>query len=370
MTMKRMFKVSKKELNKALQALSKVVSNTSTLPILTYVHFDFCVGTLTITGTNLDETLQYSICPVVYTGGGKFVLPLKALKDALKGKSKDVLTFTVESQDIVKMSIQDGMTKQFKTFEVDEFPSIPSGDGEGGPSPDFLESYRKSLPFASTDETRHLLNGVFFEVPESEKTEGLKVETVAATDGRRLVCWSGMDITLPKSIIVPRSKFLQSQKIPDPVYLQYSKDRMLLCLRSGPYVYHCKIVEGMYPNFRQVIPKDRGDLTFTIPEDRVDEFKGNLSAVSFKTGYVKFSWKKKGLTLLASDPDEGDIEIPMPWVEVKGTLKDKYIGLNPICVRDAVVAGFREFNVTNSLCPTLSKLEDTGTHVLMPIRIT
>ena len=301
----------------ALAGLGRVLSRTITLPVLATVRVIRHRGTITLAATDLDLHLCYThrtehppLTPLAQAlaemrwarePAEGICVPSAALRGAAKAKGEiliaaDRLTFSTGAGDT---------TLPFEGIAVAEFPWHE--DEHYSPVCSFDAPSRTALlhaaHFGSTDETRFVLNGVHL---ESRAGDGKPAEpVVVATDGRRLYMHPLPVIAdLPQSVILPPAalnvlsapalrdrdwifmftKGKETVRPPSGAALaDYAKAlaawnaatpaaRKLVekpkkpasekipatpraRFHAGPWELTSKIIEGIFPNWRQVMPQ-------------------------------------------------------------------------------------------------------------------
>jgi DNA polymerase-3 subunit beta len=358
--------IPRSELKEACQGISKIVSGKQSLPVLGCVRLRANDRQVVAEATDLDQLVEYRFDGAEVDGEGACILPVAVLKALAKGGKTEQVE--LDAQDPLRIGVTNHVrgsaVRQTVTgLALDEWPAfhvdVPTQPADG-----FLETYRRLAPFASTDETRHVLNSVFVEVGSGEQPV-----TMAATDGRRLACFNSMALPLKQSVVVPVTKFLGWSALGADVEIGVRDEdgRIWLGVRSGKFLYAVKTVDGTYPNYRQVIPAEPGEHVIAIADGDVELLKqvlptlpgGDEIAIVGQDGHV---------TLYGRGPDDDRWStLKLENTSYSGTRT--FIGLNRDYILDALAAGFREFAITDELCPVLSRDNQGGTHVLMPMRV-
>jgi len=250
-----------------------------------------------------------------------------------------------------------------------EFPRFPQA--EGGKAlkmeQNTLHNLLKRTAYAaSNDETRYVLNGVFM----SFKADKL---TVVATDGRRLALaeadvevapGSEIEFILPTKAVAELQRLLADK---GEAKLTIRENQIIMDL--GSTILVSKLIEGTYPNFRQVIP--------TEAKERVnlerDPFLGALHRASIlaseKTQSVKLNFGKNILTITATTPDVGEAKETLV-INYKG--KEINIAFNPLYLMDplrSLDADEVIMELTDDLSPGVLKINAPFLYVLMPMRL-
>jgi len=239
-----------------------------------------------------------------------------------------------------------------------------STDVETKPAAGFLETYRRLIPFSSKDDTRYTICSVYVEVGKGESPI-----TMIATDGRRLSTWNSMSLPIKQSVVLPVTKFLSWNRLPDDAEIgaRADTDATWFGVQAGSFTYSVKAIDGVYPNYRQVIPAEPGEHLIWFTDEDVDLLRQVLSTLPGGDDITLVGQDGK-MTLYGRGPDETQ------WATV--TLESTtysgdraFFGVNRWYLLDALDAGFREFAITDELSPLLSRDTNGGTHVLMPLRV-
>ena len=196
------FIVSSSALLKSLSKISGVIPSRSVLPIIENFLFEIEEGSLRISTTNLEISMQTSL-PIESRGGTlKIAVPAKILQDILKQLPDQPITFSISDETFaIEISSENGKYKLSGENGLD-FPKIPVAENTQAatmPGKVLLRAINKTLFAASTDEDKAALNGIYFNLGEN----GL---TFVATDAHRLVRYRRVDITVNEaaSFIVPQ----------------------------------------------------------------------------------------------------------------------------------------------------------------------
>lgn len=361
--------IPRSELKDALYGLSKVVNQRAPVPILASVRLDAEGQTIRLTGTSIDQTATYSIAvaePV--PAPVSFLIPLAELQAVLKtaqganiliepGKDAVTITATVAGQ---------GIGRRIETCDNKDWPELAAAADTLPVAPGFLQSLRQALTFASTDDSRPLLKAAFLDV--SAKSG----HRIVATDSRRLTVLPCGTLPLAESLIVPSTRFLNWSRLGCDTRIGAGKG--VFTLRCGPWAYMTKVVEGRFPNYRQVIPSFGKDAT--VLELSVEDAELLVKALP---GLPSFG-NATDVVVLRLAPNavcvcsRGNAKAPEAVLRLEkskciGTTVS--VGLDRRFLRDALVAGFRLWEVRDSTSPLvghLSKDDAHSCHVLMPVR--
>ena len=247
------FIVSSIYLLKQLQILGGVINNSNTLPILDNFLFELKNSKLTVSASDLESTMA-STMEVESDNEGSVAVPAKLLLETLKTFPEQPLTFVVEDNNTIEISSNHG--KYVLAYaSADEFPKSISLDSPSTTivSADILATaISKTIFAAGSDDLRPVMSGVFFQF----STESL---TFVATDAHKLVKYQRLDAKSENStsFILP-SKPLNLLKnclsSNSETKIEYNQNNAFFTI--GELHLVCRLVEGKYPNYEAVIPKE------------------------------------------------------------------------------------------------------------------
>ena len=272
------FVVSSTELLAHLQAISRVISSKNTLPILDNFLFSLSKNDLEITASDLESTLITRMKIENTEGDGSIAIPSRILLDTLKEFSVQPLTFDINPDTMaVVISSENGKFSVVGQNGID-FPVLPSIKKEKKFSftldADLLLSGITRTLFATADdELRPVMGGIFVEA-SAEKI------TFVASDAHKLVRYQRTDAKAEasSSFILPKkpASLLKNilPKEEGPVAVEFDDKNAFFTLAD--YKVVCRLVEGNYPNYNSVIPRNNPR---KITIDRV-EFYNTLKRVS------------------------------------------------------------------------------------------
>ena len=172
--------IGKEKLITGLQAVQNIVSTRTTLPILSNVLLQAAEGKLVLTATDLDVTVSCGVEANVKEGGS-ITVPVKKLFGIVRELATPEIELEVDDKGICSIKAGASFFK-IHGLSADEFPPIPKFEEERKIilEQGSLRSILKRTSYAvSTEETRYVLNGIFFSLGDQRIT-------VVATDGRRL----------------------------------------------------------------------------------------------------------------------------------------------------------------------------------------
>lgn len=295
------FIISSTALLRNLQSVSGVLSTSNTLPILDNFLFEITDNLLTISASDLETTMRTSL-EVEANEGGKIAVPAKLLLEVLKNLPDQPCTFSVNHANFsIEISYDNGKSKMVG-FNGDEFPKIPTIENSSSVkvSGEIISSAINKTLFASgNDDLRPVMSGVFCQFSPQDII-------FVATDAHKLVRYRRTDSTAEStsSFILPKKplNLLKSTISNDmEVLIEYNESNAVFTF--GDTVLVCRLIDGKYPNYEAVIPKENPNVLII---DRA-QFLGSIKRVSIfankTTHQIKLKLAGSELTLFAEDLD-------------------------------------------------------------------
>ncbi len=373
-------KIGVQELARALARSQGIVEKKSTMPILSHVLLEAAQGDeLHVSATDLDISVSSEHkCEVLKEG--KVAVPAKQLYEIVKAlPEKDVVLKRASNN---YLEIRSGAAEfRLVGLPAEDFPALPRFDKvqlvKVEPRP-LLQMIELTGFAVSSDETRYNLNGVFFEPSPG----GLRA---VATDGHRLSLAERPlegDFHMKKGVILPRKGLGEMKKLlleaeEGETRLGFVENSAVLQRPNVKLVM--RLIEGVFPDYRQVIPKV-GEKRFTVGRERFLDTLRRISLLSTdKAHAVKLELATGTLRVLSQNPDLGEAkeEVPVQYqgdplkigfnarylMDVLGALA----ALEPVAVQDVVV------ELADDLSPGVVKPAGESTTqftaVVMPMRI-
>ncbi len=373
-------RISVTELARAVAVAQGAVQKKNTMPILSHVMLDASGGKdgggrLTLIATDLDIGVRTErACEV--TSAGAVTIPARSLADMVRElPGPDVTLKKLPNQHV---EVKSGRTRaRLMALAADEFPALPPYQEASFVNVDttlLLNMVDKTLYAASQDETRYNLNGVLF-----EPTQGDGPLTMVATDGHRLVriersVEGTARLGLPGPVILPRKGLGELRRIfgsdlEGNIELGFKDNHAVV--RKGTTMMGMRLVDGQFPDYKQVIPKLADKLVRLTRQDLVDSLKRVSVLASDKMQPVKLALTKDQLVVSCNNPEAGEISDDVP-VEYAGQAIE--VAFNARYLLDAL-SSLDDKNVllklTDNLSPGLIVGVDEPRHlcVVMPMRL-
>jgi DNA polymerase-3 subunit beta len=371
------FVCTRENLSYILDIVSGVASRQTHLPILSNILFQATDSRIDIIATNLEVAVKAHLRAKVETPG-TFTVPAKTLTDYVRLLSDDQVTIALEGAEI-HVTCGSSSTK-IKGTPADEFPVIPDVEEEDAYSIDaeaFRSGLSKTAIAAAKNEIRPELSGVYFGF-FTDRFSGL---VLAATDSYRLAekkipVKQGQETT---ACIVPgRTAFEVVRLIGAAVGQDGETDVRVwvsenqIAIRYDNFEMTSRLVDGVYPDYTQIIPDDF-KTSAVIP---VDVFVKKIKAASLftTTGVNAVSFdlnvEQKTIGISSTSTQTGEHSSEMD-AEVEG--EENSILLNHRYVLEGLQhadADQVELLVNSGEAPCLfrPKGKDDYLYIVMPIR--
>jgi len=299
------FVVSSTELLGHLQAISRVISSKNTLPILDNFLFNISGNDLEITASDLESTLITRMHLDNITGSGTVALPARILLDTLKEFSEQPLTFDINPDTMaVVINSENGRFSIVGQNGID-FPVLPvikkeKRFGFNVPADVLLAGISRTLFATADDELRPVMGGILVEASTSRLT-------FVASDAHKLVRYQRSDAKADDnaSFILPKkpASLLKNILPRENGVVSVEFDDRNAFFNLSDYRVVCRLVEGNYPNYNSVIPKNNPR---KVRIDRL-EFYNILRRVSVFSNQarnlVKLQFTPNQITVSAQDVD-------------------------------------------------------------------
>ncbi|MDN4502296.1 DNA polymerase III subunit beta [Alteromonadaceae bacterium BrNp21-10] len=364
------FTISRDEFLQPLQLVSGAVERRHTLPILSNVLIKVSEGTLWLTGTDLEVELISNVPLTSESVDGEITVPAKKLFDICRGLSEGSdLQFVVEDNRAILKSGRSKFT--LSTLSAADYPNLEDwqGEVEFEISQSQLKKLIESTHFAmAQQDVRYYLNGLSLETEEN-------IIRTVATDGHRLaLCRIDYGSPLPsKQVIIPRKGVLEiSRLIEDSdkqLKVQIGSNHIRIF--STAFIFTSKLVDGRFPDYRRVLPKD-GDKFIEADKATLKNAFSRASILSNeKFRGVRLNLSNAELKITANNPEQEEAE-EIVDVEYQGA--DLEIGFNVAYLIDALNAlSSVKVKVTMADANSSALIEDiadeTVLYVIMPMRL-
>jgi DNA polymerase-3 subunit beta len=317
------FTISREKLQEGLAAVSASIPTKTTLPVLANILVETTDRGIRLSGTDLDISVSTEVAADV-DAQGALTIPAKKLSELARELPPAPVKISAVGEQ--RVTLECGRSK-FKLLGLprDEFPTFPVvkfGESWRIKSAD-LQKLISATSFAvSTEESRPILNGVLWELrPEQMR--------MVATNGHRL---AKMETPIAASnapasdLIVPPKALEQVRRLfPAEEELEIARGENHIGFRSPFTSVFTRLIEGPYPNYEQVIPRDNDKHAIADKSALISALKRMSVIASDQTHRIRLSFNTGMLKFSVTTPDLGEAQDELP-VRYEGDQLD--IGFN------------------------------------------
>lgn len=359
--------VKRDQLMQAMQKVINIIGNRSTLPVLANILLEAQDNTLTLTSTDLEIRITNSIEATIEREG-KTTIPAKKLAALVSRFLGDEVTLDCNENHHTKITCG---TSEFKLLGLsdEDFPpptEFPSTSHIKFKEVDFKKMLDKISYAVSLDDTRKVLHGILCSVKEN-------TVTAVATDGKRLALVEKVpeEFTGEEGdTIIPLKAANEVKRILDNkdgiVHLEFGDKQA--CFRTDKVCLTTKLIEGNYPNYRQVIPVSFNK-TLDIPAPTLLAKLELVSlALSDDSSYVILTFDEGKLQLQASSTNVGE---GSDYLDVDFNEARIDISFNPSFLADPLKhcdADKIKVKLNDGYSPVALEADDGFLYVIMPMR--
>jgi len=345
------FSIQKKDIFDELQLLHGIVEKRNTMPILANILVSASGNEVELKGTDLEVGLKTHFPAKVEEEGSITISGRKVFEIVKSLPDGETVTFK-ESKDLT-MEITSGAS-EFKVLCLpkEDYPQVPEPKFEKNivlPLDKFQDMIDR-VYYAITQEQRYYLSGALLILKDNSME-------LVSTDGHRLAYTSSaiekMKLSNEIRAIVAKKTLSELRKFEDDS-IEFDLDESNLFFKVKNRTLISRIIEGKFPNYEAVIPKDNPN-TFTVSKEEITDAVRRVSLFSTERSKgIKFYLEKNKIKLFSSNPEIGEAR---DKVDVDYTGEDLEIGFNSQYLLD--------FLATVSAETVRFELKDTNSSVLM-----
>ncbi|MDL2222604.1 DNA polymerase III subunit beta [Bacteroidales bacterium OttesenSCG-928-M11] len=287
-----------------LQTVGRVIASKNPIPILDCFLFELKENQLTITAADSETRMVTNIEVNDVIGEGTYAIPSKSLLDSLKELPEQPITFQINDTSSEVVITYENGRYNFIAQRGEEYPLAKPLSEDAAkltmPTVDLLTGISHTLFASGDDELRPVMNGVFFDITEENLT-------FVASDGHKLVRFKNFAVkgNDRAAFILPKkpANLLKAilPKEDGDVNIAFDSNNAYITMERFSIV--CRLVEGRYPNYNGVIPKEN---PFKVTIDRI-QFLNALKRVSvfsvLGNSLVKLTISESSIFITAQDID-------------------------------------------------------------------
>ena len=298
------FIVSSTDLLQGLLSVSRVIASKNSLPILDNFLFALDGNSLTVTASDSETTLKTVINIDEVAEGGEIAVPAKLLTDTLKELPTQPIEFSTEPQkNIVNIAWASG-NAQIPYLTTEDYPELPQLSDpvnlvfKAGILSDGINN---TIYATADEELRPVMNGIFFDITTDNTT-------MVASNAHKLVCYTRTDVkgNGASGFILPKkpANILKNNLAKlgeENVEISFDKKNAYFKFDSSLMV--CRLVDGTYPAYRTVIPKNNTNVVSVARTDILNASKRVAVCSNQATSQIIFKLSQNRLEISAQDVD-------------------------------------------------------------------
>jgi DNA polymerase-3 subunit beta len=298
------FTITREQLQAGLNAVSAAIPAKTTLPVLSNVLVEATKQGLRLSGTDLDIAVSTTVAADI-DAEGSVTLPAKKLADIARELPSAPIRITAAGEQ--RVSIECGRSK-FKLLGLprEEFPSFPAVkfDSAWKAQAGVVHKLVGHVAFAaSTEESRPILNGVLWELRPDRMR-------MVATNGHRL---AKMDVPASggstADLIVPPKALEQIRRLfPADAEIEIAKSDNHLGFRSATTLVFSRLIEGPYPPYEQVIPRENDKIATVDREAMAGALRRMSVVASDQTHRIRLAFSSGAVKFSVQTPDLGEAQ--------------------------------------------------------------
>lgn len=365
--------ISREQLQEGLAAVTASIPAKTTLPVLANILLETTDKGIRLSGTDLDIAVSTEVQADVEAQGA-ITIPAKKLAEIARELPPSPVKISTSGEQ--RITLECGKSR-FKLLGLprDEFPSFPTVrfDESWRVRSGELHTLISHTSFAvSTEESRPILNGVLWEL----RSDRMRM---VSTNGHRL---ARMELPLVSDgapstdLIVPPKALEQVRRLfPAEEELEIARGENHIGFRSPFTAVFTRLIEGPYPNYEQVIPKDNDRIAICDKTSLIGALRRMSVIASDQTHRIKLSFNSGMLRFAVTTPDLGEAADELP-VRFEGDQLD--IGFNAAYLLEVlrnmpteeVRMTFKEPERAATIEPVDWKQKGEYLCLVMPLRIT
>jgi DNA polymerase-3 subunit beta len=369
--------VSRAEILRELTAAQSVVERKTTIPILSNFLFEAADDKLTITATDLDQSLRTS-CAAKVKKAGACTIPARKLYDYIKLLPEGDISIKLLDNHWVQIRAGRSNTKMVGMARAN-FPQVldfPSSGGYKINAASLRNMISKTIFSISNEESRYTLNGALLV---------LKAESMAmvATDGHRLAHIEKHGENLEgisgeKKTLIPRKALAELNTLlgaTDVETIEFADDEQTLFFRIGGRVLTSRKLTGQFPNYEAVLPRDNTKFVIVRSVDLMASIQRVAQFADERSGAIKIRLEQNELKLSAQSTDAGEsediIETPYNYDPLVVGFNSQYLidFLRATGETGEVRLEFKDAQSAGQMRPEDASEDVKYRYILMPMRI-
>lgn len=357
----------KDKLNSLVQTALRGVSSRVTMPILSGLLINAENNRVVISSTDLEMSVRAGMEADV-SESGSTVISGRLLGDVVKTlPSGEVTVETGDKYLTVKTKVGE---YRIREMMPEDFPQIPTWEGESvikASGSEFVSAVQQTARASSSDEKRPVLTGTLI-----EKGEGGSAIKMVSTDSYRL-SWKDLEVSGSSAAwedcIIPTKTLNEVARLAGSVEddIEIKMQDKQVMFKLGEMVISSRLIEGQFPNYRQLVPKGEK----TALKVNKGDFAGVVKRALIFGHNMRMGVYGDHLTVSTETPEVGDSREEVP-ADVQG--EEMEIGFNGLYLMDGISSIETEnveIRLDDPQKPALMKNDESDrySYILMPVRL-
>ena len=367
------FQVLQENIERAVSITSRFANTKAQLPVLGNILITTRKSKIYITSTNLEISASVQIGAKIEEEG-EISIPAKVISELVSNLPKETINFETDKEQL-KIS-SNGFSSTILGMNSSDFPKVPNFVDEkksiSFPKGVLVEALEKVSFSSSIDETRPILTGVLFILGKGELS-------LVATDGFRLSRKKITDknfVMDKKSFVIPKGVLTEISRgvfAGDNILMEPEEGDKQIVFGIDDTVLSSRLIEGDYPDFEKIIPKESNIKVFLDKEELLRSIKLASIFARESANVVKLKILKDSIKVSAESGAAGSQETKID-AKVEGSVKDFEIAFNYRFLEDFVHSVTSEeiqmeFTNSNSAGVFKDTSDSDYLHLIMPVKI-
>ena len=369
--------ISRQDLLRELTATQGVVERKTTIPILSNFLIEAEGDSITITATDLDQSIKTS-CAAKVKKPGSCTIPARKLYDYIKLLADGDISIKLMENHWIQIRSGRSNTKMVGMARANfpQVPEFPRSSVTSIPTASLKNMIAKTIFAISNEESRYTLNGALLVL----KAESL---SMVATDGHRLAHIEKTGETLSnisgeKKTLIPRKALAELQSLlsnSEDETLEFADDEHTLFFRIGHRVLTSRKLTGQFPNFEAVMPRDNNKFVIVRSEDLMSSIQRVAQFADERSGAIRIRLEQNEVKISSSSTDSGESE---DTIETPYSFDALVVGFNSAYLIDFLKATgnsgevrleFKDAQSAGQMRPEDPAEEYKYRYIIMPMRI-
>jgi DNA polymerase III subunit beta len=362
--------IKRTELVAKLSIVSRAVSTRAATQALSGILLSASESGVALTATDGEMGLRTEMEAGV-DGAGTALLPGRLLAELARSLGDESVEIELRDSERDVEIRSGGSSFHLRTLPAEDFPHLPE-EGEEPlkiPAAALAETVDLVARAASRDDMRPVLTGVLVSASGQEMT-------MVATDSYRLAVkrtelespiGGELEANIPAKALRELGRLVAAGEVEEVAVSLLSNQALF---RAGSILLNTRLIDGQFPNFRQLLPESY-EHDVRLPREEFLDVVRRVSQLAQRNAPLRLAFSQGELKVSASTPDVGDAEETMPAAFDGEPLE---IGFNPEFLRDGIESVAGEEVVLRLISPLRPGLlqpvdNEDFRYLVMPIRL-